>query len=177
MIYYSDEKIKIRDIEENDVINLFSWSIDKELNQFDPRPLTNTSSELVQECIAYCNRFKNEVINKNTAERKYKYFIITNSEGKTIGAVNFFSIDNKKKQGEMGIEIGDKRYWRKGIAYTAVQVVVNYIFENMDINRIYIETTEANKPTINLFEKLKFKYCGQHIEDDGFKFIVMERNR
>ena len=80
MIYYKDDKIKIRDIEENDVINLFAWSIDKELNQFDPRPLPNTSSELVQECIAYCNRFKNEVINKNTAERKYKYFIITNSD-------------------------------------------------------------------------------------------------
>ena len=41
----------------------------------------------------------------------------------------------------MGIEIGDKRYWNKGIAYKAVKVATEYIFNNTDIKRIYIETS------------------------------------
>lgn len=177
MIYYQDESIKIRDICSEDVINLFSCRIDRELNLHDPRPIPHTSKELVAECIDYCNRFDTQVMNDNVEDRQYKYFIITNNEGNFIGFVNFFSIDKAKKQGEMGINICDKRCWRKGIAYKAINIVTKYIFNNMDIDRIYIETGETNKPALGLFEKLNFKRCGEYIEDDEFKFIVMEKRR
>lgn len=177
MVYYQDDSIKIRDICSEDVINLFSCRIDRELNLHDPRPIPHTSKELVAECIDYCNRFDTEVMNDNVEDRQYKYFIITNNEGNFIGFVNFFSMDKAKKQGEMGINICDKRYWRKGIAYKAIDIVTKYIYNNMDIDRIYIETGETNKPSLGLFEKLNFKRCGEYIEDDEFKFIVMEKRR
>jgi RimJ/RimL family protein N-acetyltransferase len=177
MIYYQDVKIKIRDICAEDVINLFICQIDKEINLHDPRPLPNTSKELVEECKAYCNRFDNEIINERTEDRKYKYFIITDNEERFIGFVNFFDIDKNKKQGEMGVTIGDKRYWRKGIAYIAIRTAVDYIFNNMNIERIYIETGENNIPAIKLFEKLHFNKCGKYVEDDNFKFLVMEKKK
>lgn len=177
MIYYQDENIKIRDICSEDVINLFSCTIDRELNFYDPRPMPHTSKELVDECINYCNRFDNEMINENIEDRRYKYFIITKNEGDFIGFVNFFSIDKAKRQGEMGVIIGDKRYWRKGIAYTAIKAVTKFIFDSMDIDRIYIETGETNKPAIGLFDKLGFNKCGEYLEDDDFKFIVMEKRQ
>jgi RimJ/RimL family protein N-acetyltransferase len=177
MIYYQDENIKIRDICSEDIINLFSCRIDKELNLHDPRPIPKTSKELVAECINYCNIFDFEVMNENIENRKYKYFIITNNEGDFIGFVNFFSINKVKKQGEMGVIISDRRYWKKGIAYTAINVVTKYIFENMDINRVYIETGETNKPALRLFDKLGFNKCGEYLEDDDFKFIVMEKKK
>lgn len=177
MIYYQDKNIKIRDIRSDDVINLFSSRIDKEINLHDPRPIPKTSKELIDECINFCNRFNNEIINENIEDRKYKYFIVTNNTDDFIGFVNFFSIDIEKKQGEMGIIIVDKRYWGKGIAYTSINIVTQYIFNNMDINRIYIETGETNKPALKLFDKLGFNRCGEYIEDDNFKFIVMEKNK
>ncbi len=177
MIYYRDNEIEIRDIRSEDVINLFSCRIDKEINLHDSRPMPNTSKELVEECINYCNRFDVEIMNENIENRKYRYFIIASNEGNFIGFVNFFSIDKVKKQGEMGVTIGDKRYWNKGIAYTAIKVATKYIFDNMDIDRIYIETGETNKPALRLFNKLDFKKCGEYIEDDSFKFIVMEKLR
>lgn len=177
MIYYQDDNIMIRDIYSKDVINLFSCRIDKELNLHDPRPMPQTSKELVGECIDFCKRFDSEIINENIEDRKYKYFIVTNNEGNFIGFVNFFSIDKVKRQGELGIIISDKRYWKKGIAYTLINVLIKYIFDNMDIDRIYIETGETNKPALRLFDKLGFKKCGVCLEDDGFKFIVMEKRR
>lgn len=125
MIYYKDEKIKIRDVCSEDVVNLFFCHIDKEINLYDPRPLPNTSKELIEECKTYCNTFDNEIINERTEDRKYKYFIITDNEERFIGFVNFFDIDKNKKQGEMGVTIGDKRYWRKGIAYIAIRTAVD----------------------------------------------------
>lgn len=175
MIYYQNKDIVIRDICANDVINLFAWQIDKELNKHDPRPMPNSSKELMKECTNYCRRFDNEIMNENAEDIKYKYFIITDKEDNAIGFVNFFSIDKLKKQGEMGVAIGDKRYWKKGIAYTAVKTVVDYIFNNMDIERIYIETGECNEPALKLFAKLDFKRCGEYMEDEAFKFIVMDK--
>lgn len=177
MIYYKDENIIIRDICSEDAINLFICRIDREINLHDPRPIPHTSKELLAECMDYCNTFDKEVINEVIEERKYKYFIITNNTGNFIGFVNFFGIDKVKKQGEMGIIIGDKRYWRRGIAYTALKLVTKYIFENMDIDRIYIETGETNEPALRLFDKLDFKQCGEYIEDENFRFIVMEKYR
>jgi RimJ/RimL family protein N-acetyltransferase len=174
MIYYQDEDIKIRDISEQDAITLFSWSVDEELHKHDPKPMPTNSKELMNECTLYCKRFDEEIICENTSLRKYKYFIITNKEDKLIGFVNFFSINKEKKQGEMGICIGDKRYWNKGIAFRSVKNVIKYIFSEMDIDRIYIETGENNEGALRLFEKLNFIKCGEYLEDDNFKFIVME---
>lgn len=175
MIYYQDQNIKIRDIRSDDIINLFSCWVDKEINLYDPRPLPNTSEELINECLSFCNRFDIEIMNENIEDRKYRYFIITNSEDNFIGFVNVFNIDKVKKEVEMGVIITDKRYWKKGIAYTSVNVAIRYIFDYMNINRIYIETSETNIPALRLFDKLGFDKCGEVIEDDNYKFIVMEK--
>lgn len=177
MNYYKDEIIRIRDICREDVINLFSCRIDKELNLHDPRPIPRNSKELLEECISFCSRFDEEIMNETVEERKYKYFIITDNKDNFIGFVNFFSIDNVKKQGEMGVIIADKRHFRKGIAYTAVNVVMKYIFDNMIIDRIYIETGETNEPALKLFKKLGFNCCGEYIEDENFKFIIMDKQK
>lgn len=176
-MYYQDDEIVIRDIYSEDIISLFPWSIDKEINRHDPKPLPCSSEELLNECADYCRKFDKEIMNENISDRKYKYFIITDKEDQLIGFVNFFSIDRVKKQGEMGVVIGDKRYWGKGIAYRSVSTAIDYIFENMDIDRIYIETGESNIRAQKLFERLEFNKCGEYMEDLDFKFIVMDKVR
>lgn len=177
MVYYQDNEIIIRDIINEDVVNLLIWRLDKEINKYDPRPIPHNSKELVEECVNHCKRFDTEIIIENINDRKYRYFMISNKENQLIGFVNFFCIDKVKKQGEMGVIIGDKSYWSKGVGHRAVSATINYIFNNMDIDRIYIETGEANKPALGLFEKLNFKRCGEYIEDESFKFIIMEKKR
>lgn len=174
MIYFENNNITIRSLKAEDIVPLFSCSIDKEINRFDPRPLPQNSMELLKECEYYCSLFDNEKFNANIEDRKYLYFIITDKEDNFIGFVNFFSMDKTKKQGEMGIAIWDKRYWKKGIASLAVNAAVDHIFKTMNFNRIYIETGEANIPALGLFSKLGFKKCDEDI-DEGFKFVVMER--
>jgi len=173
LIYYKDNQISIRDLCKEDVTALFSWWIDKEINRFDPRPIPGSSMELVKECNIYCEMFNRDIMG-NESERKYRYFIICDMENRPIGFVNFFSVDKEKKQCELGVAIGDKRYWKKGIALKAVTIVIDYIFTNLSIDRIYIETGENNEPALGLFSKLGFINCGEDM-DCGFKFIVMEK--
>jgi RimJ/RimL family protein N-acetyltransferase len=174
LIYFQDEEIVIRDIASQDVISLFTWWVDKEINKYDPRPIPRDSFELLKECESFCKRFDNEVLNSDYKQRKYKYFMIDNIYDQAIGFVNIFSFDAENKQCELGVEIGDKRYWKRGIAAKAVNLALNHIFSNMEMKRVYIETEESNTPALNLFEKLEFIKCDEVI-DEGFKFIVMEK--
>lgn len=177
MYYYKDEDIIIRDIIAEDAISLFSWQTDKELNRYDPRPLPKNSTELFSECTSFCRRFDTEYFCDNIKARQYRYFIITDKNACPIGFVNLFSIDIEKKQAEMGVMIGDKRYWSKGLAYKAVSLAMEYAFLHMDIKRIYIETGESNLPALRLFSKLGFEKCGEYLEEEDFKFIVMEKTK
>jgi RimJ/RimL family protein N-acetyltransferase len=176
LIYFQDEEIIIRDIIEEDAISLFGWSIDGEINKYDPRPIPTNSFELLKECESFCKRFETEVMSIEFKQRKYKYFVICNIHQQAIGFVNIFGFDAENKQCELGIEIGDKRYWKKGMASKSVRIVSDYIFNNMDIGRIYIETEESNIPALRLFDKLGFMKCDEII-DEGFKFIVMEKKQ
>ncbi len=171
IIYFKDSKILIRDICEEDIIVLFSWWIDKEVYEYDPRPFPCTCEGLVNECKNFCEKFKNEALTC----AKYKYFIITNDKNKLIGFINVFNMDFVKRQCELGIIIGDKRYWNLGIGYKSLNVIIPYIFKNMDIKRIYIETLENNFKALKLFNKLNFKRCSEYAEDK-YKFIIMEIN-
>lgn len=174
MIYLIDDSIIIRDIIEEDAAALFSWRIDKEINKFDLRPTPDNITELLEQCNDFYTIFSDQIMPVNHVDKKYFYFMITDTVGMPVGCVNFFNINKEKKQGELGVTIGERSYRKRGIAFKAVEFVVSYIFKNMDIKRIFIETGETNLPSLKLFSKLGFKKCGEYIEENDFRFIVME---
>lgn len=175
MNYYSDGQIIIRDLIPEDVVPLFIWFIDKELYEYDPRPRPSNINEFFEWCKMHCYNFENAIAEKDLPDKKFEYFIITNIKEQPIGFINFFNVDKDKMQGEMGVIIGDKRYWKKGIASKAILEVEKHIFSTKNINRIYIETGEKNQAALKLFEKLKYIKCDEYMETDSFKFIVMEK--
>lgn len=175
MKYYTDDQIIIRDLIPEDVVFLFASFIDKEIYEHDPIPRPVNSKELYEWCGNHCANFENNLAEKDLPDKKFHYFIITNTNEQPIGFIIFFNVDKEKMQGEMGIEIGDKRYWRQGIALKAITEIEKHIFTTMNIKRIYIETGETNKASLKLFEKLKYTRCGEYMENDSFKFIVMEK--
>lgn len=175
MFYYEDQVIKIRDIKASDIRYLFQWWIDDSLNSHDPRPFPNDTRSLLKSCEDYCKRMDEHVFNEDHDKNTYKYFVILDSQDRTIGYVNLFSFNKVKKEAELGIMIGDKSYWGQGIGSKAVSVVTNYMFDQRRLTRIYIETGETNKKAQKLFLNNGFVNCGSYIEEDEFKFIVMEK--
>lgn len=173
MNYYMDKEIIIREIEKKDVITMYAWKLDKEIYRFDPMPLPSDTVSLLSDCKAYCERFESDIISKDFDKRKYKYFMITDRAGALIGYINMFSFNHDEKSCEMGIIIGDKRYWNKGIGYKSMKTVIDHAFGNMGMQRLYVETGEKNIPALKLCNKLNFTKCGEYSEDE-FKFIVME---
>jgi len=72
--------------------------------------------------------------------------------------------------------IGDRDYWDKGYGADAVNTLVDYIFRETELNRIYLKTLTGNFRAQQCFEKCGFGRYAKW-ERDGYNFVLMEINR
>ncbi len=77
-----------------------------------------------------------------------------------IGNVNLVNIEWINRQAEFSIFIGEKKEWRKGYATEATKLMVDFGFNQRNLNRIYLTVLENNKVAIHLYEKMGFKKEG-----------------
>jgi ribosomal-protein-alanine N-acetyltransferase len=64
-----------------------------------------------------------------------------------------------RKSAEVGYFIGEP-YWNKGIATTALQLITDYGFKNLDVIRIHTGVYEHNLSSQRVLEKCGFKKEG-----------------
>ncbi|MFN8206095.1 MAG: GNAT family N-acetyltransferase [Bacteroidales bacterium] len=77
-------------------------------------------------------------------------------EEKLAGGIGILLKDNiYRKNVEIGYWIGET-FWGKGIATEAVKLIVEYIFRNFNVVRIYAETFTSNKASSRVLEKNGF---------------------
>lgn len=82
----------------------------------------------------------------------------------SIGTLNFSNIDFKNQKAEFGILIA-KKFWGKGYATEAAQRSLEYGFQEMNLNKIYLKVFNDNQSAINLYKKLGFNEEGLLKED------------
>ena len=98
---------------------------------------------------------------------------IETHDGKYIGNCMYYDLDTIKKQAEIGIVIGDKDYWSRGYGYDAVVTIVDYLFSNGTMERLYLHTLEWNKRAQRAFQKCGFTAVTP-VRRNGLDFILME---
>lgn len=98
------------------------------------------------------------------------FAIIDNETKKHIGNVKIDFHDEKANVSELGLLIGDKNYWGKGIGYDACKLAIKYGFEVMKLRKIYLAVYESNPNAKKLYEKLGFQLEGvlrKHVYSNG----------
>jgi len=88
-------------------------------------------------------------------------------DSKKVGRIYIYNIDFLNEKGEFGI-IVEKSYSGQGIAYKASQLLFNYVFTNLKINKIYLLVFSENERAIKLYEKLGFEQEG-YFKKEVFK--------
>jgi RimJ/RimL family protein N-acetyltransferase len=161
------DKVKLREKRLADVPLDFSWQIDPELVQLDAAPLLSLSFQ------QYLSEYTRELRYPSLTRQR---FAIETLDGKHIGNCTYYGIDGAKGETELGIMIGDRAYWDKGYGTSAVTAIVNYIFQQTKLKRIYLKTLESNTRAQKCFTKCGFTPYG-HLKRDGYNFLLMELNR
>jgi len=160
-------KIELRDKRLSDAVDDYAWRTDPELSQLDAAPpLTITFPQ-------YLSEYASELGYFFLARQS---FSIQTRDGRHIGNCVYYDINETKGEAELGIMIGNRDYWDKGYGADAVTTLLDYIFRQTDLNRIYLKTLESNCRAQKCFQKCGFTPYG-HLSRDGYRFVLMELHR
>lgn len=157
---YYGEKVCLRAYEEKDVPIAVSLVNDKELKKFlvtgIPFPMSPWEEE---------SWIKSQ---QSNPMGNYNFAIEDINTKKYIGGCGIHNVNWLTRVATVGIMIGDKEYWGKGFGTDAMKVLMKFIFEDMNINKIRLSTFSFNLRAKRCYEKCGFKVEGV-LKDEIFK--------
>lgn len=156
--------VVLREKRLEDAMQDYAWRSDAELASLDATlPINIPFSQ-------YLSVYAEELQYANTKGRR---FAIETLDGRHIGNCNYYNLDKYKGEAELGILIGDRDYWDRGYGADAVITLVNQLFSETKLKRMYLHTLEWNDRAKKCFEKCGFTPLRLVIRG-GQKFIFME---
>jgi len=102
---------------------------------------------------------------RNNKDRKDREDFTITYNNEPAGLIGLLNIDSRNKKAEYYICIGEEKYKRKGIAYSASKLLISYAYNELYLNKIYLYTEICNSQAQRLFEKLGFQKEGLLKED------------
>lgn len=88
----------------------------------------------------------------------YAFSVVQVPDGKVIGHIEIVWIDYEKSNGMLGpVLIGEPRFCNKGYGRESVKLAVDFGFNNIGLDEIYLWVFESNTAAIRCYEKIGFK--------------------
>ena len=140
---WQDVKISIRKFERTDIPKKVEWINNPENNQFlhyDIPISVEGTEKWFDSHINDINRFD----------------AVMEADGVPVGTIGLLSIDRKNSKAEYYVAMGETAYKGKGVAKEASRLILQYGFEELGLNRIYLFTEIENIAAQKLFEKVGF---------------------
>lgn len=82
--------------------------------------------------------------------------LIISSNQQSVGCIDLYDFDPFNRKAGIGIYI-DEAYRKSGYATKAIEQVVDYAFNMLDLSMLYAFVAESNTSSIRLFSKCGFK--------------------
>ncbi|MFX0134487.1 MAG: GNAT family N-acetyltransferase [Candidatus Hodarchaeota archaeon] len=142
------KNVKLGPIKREYIDSFLKWFNDPELTQYLARYLPMTRME-EEEWIENL---------KNRKDTVHFSIVIPNEDDqeKLIGNCGIHNIDWKNRVGQLGIAIGDKDYQNKGYGTEAMELLIEYGFYTLNLNRIELFTYDFNVRAIKSYKKVGF---------------------
>ena len=90
---------------------------------------------------------------------KQAFAIILSEDDSHIGKVSFFNYNDVNRSAELGILV-DQHFRNNEFGKEALQLLISFLFDFRNLNKVYAETAEFNTPTVHLLESLGFHKDG-----------------
>ena len=90
----------------------------------------------------------------------YNFAIETLERGRYIGRCGINEIDWNARTVSIGVWIGDKKYWGYGYGTDAMDVLIRFCFEQMNINKVKLGVFSFNERARHCYEKCGFAVEG-----------------
>lgn len=141
---HQGDKITLREFVKSDMPKLLEWASNPVIVKYNGIPATDSETMY--------KGLMNRIIEGRIV------FIIEVVE-RPIGSI-YIDIDEKNKKAEFHIIIGEDDCRGKGYGTEATKLSLDYVFNELKLNKVFLEVLDFNIPAINLYEKLGFKKDG-----------------
>lgn len=139
------ERIYLRLMEEKDVIYKVGWINDPDVRKslnFD-YPISEVGTK--------------QWLYRVASDNSRKDFIVCMRENDLpIGYCGFLNIDIKNSKAESYMGIGDKKHWGKGLGNEIRELLLEYGFNELSLNKIYSYVWADNEKMLELNKKFGF---------------------
>lgn len=142
------ERLYLAPVEPDDVELYCTWLNDLEVT----RTLTMAS-------IALGRTGEREFL--QNASSKHIYVIVAEPDDTPIGNCGLEDIDQLNGTCEIGIVIGDKDYWGKGYGPEAMELLIGYAFDYLNMRNVMLRVYSFNQRGIAAYRKLGFREIGR----------------
>jgi [ribosomal protein S5]-alanine N-acetyltransferase len=106
----------------------------------------------------YTEKDAREFIEMGMKENPMHVLFAIEVDGLAAGSIGaFFKTDVYRLNAEIGYWLGEK-YWRRGIMTEAVRQIVEYLFTNKELHRLYAEPFAHNHGSRRALEKNGFRH-------------------
>ncbi|MHB7935741.1 GNAT family N-acetyltransferase [Staphylococcus haemolyticus] len=141
-------QINLRALKKSDSNLILNWMKNEKL-----RYLIGTVYPITE--LEHENWFQNRMLEKDN-----RMFVIDLDNKKSIGIVGFKNLDWVNRNSELFIYIGDEEYWGKGYGTQALELIIKFAFNNLNLHMLYLEVFSYNKNATKTYERLGFKQDG-----------------
>lgn len=142
------ERLVLRRITPQDAEMVYIWMGDPEVCKYErwnPHPNSGYSCGYIMEVFNY------------ELQNTYQWGI--EFENKLIGSVSIVGVDDFDQKAVLGYCIA-RDYWSKGYTTEAVKAVLQYMFEEIEMNRIEASHSINNKASGRVLEKVGMQFEG-----------------
>lgn len=167
------KNIYLRAIEPTDIDVLYQWENDTE-NWNVSSTQTPFSRNVLEQYIANAHQDIYSV--------KQLRLMICDMENKPVGCIDLFDFEPNHLRSGIGILIADKTDRRKGYASEALELLIDYCFQTLNLHQLYCNVTIDNEASVLLFQKFGFLITGikKQWVRDGAKYkdeLMLQRIR
>lgn len=148
------DKVSIRPLEMEDLKFLHKWRNNKDI--FD-----NLGGGYFPKSYSEMSEWMPSFV-RNTIEQQ-RFIILY--ENNVVGFISLTNINHKNGTSELGLYIGEKNYLGKGIAKKALNILMEYAKNTLNLRKISLNVLDDNDAAINLYKKANFVECGLKREE------------
>ena len=151
--YIIGKKLYLRGIEKEDLSgNMSQWPNDPEITYYMVMGAVPNSG------VIYCswNTLEEEYEQLRNSEKDVVFAIVDKESDNMMGIIGLYGISWIPRLAELRIVIGEKDYWGKGYGTEAIKLVVDYAFDKLNLNNVYLGVNAEHKRAIKAYKNAGF---------------------
>lgn len=102
-----------------------------------------------------------DAVRATMRDQRHTFTVVELASGQAVGRAMLFNIDHINQTAMVGLLIGERSAWGKGYGTEALQLVLDYGFNLLNLHNIMLGVYAYNTRAIALYEKVGFKLIGR----------------